>query len=108
MERLAGSRLRFGTGSRIIITTRDRGTLGKTVEEDNIYEVEVLKSNDALQLFYSRAFKDNSTRRTDYKELTEKAVAYAKGVPLALTVLGSLVFNCKSKEEWEDEFNKLK
>ncbi|CAN6544904.1 unnamed protein product [Malus baccata var. baccata] len=108
MERLAGDHLRYGSGSRIIITTRDRGTLGKTVEEGNIYEVEVLKSDDALQLFYSRAFKDNSTRRTDYKELAEKAVAYAKGVPLALTVLGSLFFNCKSKEEWEDEFKKLK
>ncbi|XP_050145750.1 disease resistance protein RUN1-like isoform X1 [Malus sylvestris] len=107
MDRLAGDRLQFGTGSRIIITTRDRGTFGKTVEKDNIYEVEVLKSNDALQLFNSRAFKD-STCRIDYKELVEKAVAYAKGVPLALTVLGSLFFNCKSKEEWEDEFNKLK
>ncbi|CAN6544942.1 unnamed protein product [Malus baccata var. baccata] len=111
LEHLAGrgsSPLRFGTGSRIIITTRDRGTLGQTVEEDNIYKVEELKPDDALQLFYSRAFKDNSTRRTDYKELAEKAVAYAKGVPLALTVLGSLFFNCKRKEEWEDEFNKLK
>nr|XP_028958186.1 protein SUPPRESSOR OF npr1-1, CONSTITUTIVE 1-like isoform X2 [Malus domestica] len=108
MERLAGSGLRFGTGSRIIITTRDRGTFGKTVEEDNIYEIEGLQPDDDLQLFCSRAFKDNSTCRIDYKELVEKAVAYAKGVPLALTVLGSLFFNCKSKEEWEDEFNKLK
>ncbi|CAN6544944.1 unnamed protein product [Malus baccata var. baccata] len=108
MERLAGDRLRYGTGSRIIITSRDRGTLRQTVEEDNIYEVEVLKPDDALQLFCLRAFKNNSTRRTDYKELAKKAVAYAKGVPLALTVVGSLFFNCKSKEEWEDEFNKLK
>ncbi|XP_068320576.1 disease resistance protein RPV1-like [Pyrus communis] len=108
IERLAGDRLRYGTGSRIIITTRDRGTLGQTVEEDDIYEVEILKPDDALHLFCSRAFKNNSTRITDYKELAEKAVAYAKGVPLALTVLGSLFFNCKSKEEWEDEFNKLK
>ncbi|XP_070677147.1 disease resistance protein RPV1-like isoform X3 [Malus domestica] len=108
LECLAGSRLQFGTGSRIIITTRNRGTLRQTVEEDNIYEVEVLKPDDALQLFYSHAFKDNNTRRTDYKELAKKVVAYAKGVPLALTVLGSSFFNCKSKEEWEDEFNKLK
>ncbi|CAN6685023.1 unnamed protein product [Malus baccata var. baccata] len=108
MERLAGDCLRYGTRSRIIITSRDRGTLRQAVEEDNIYEVEVLKPDDALQLFCSRAFKNNSTRRTDYKELAQKAVAYAKGVPLALTVLGSLFFNCKIKEEWEDEFNKLK
>ncbi|XP_070677137.1 disease resistance protein RPV1-like [Malus domestica] len=108
IERLAGDRIRYGTGSRIIITSRDRGTLGQTVEKDNIYEVEVLKPDDALPLFCSRAFKNNSTRRTDYKELAEKAVHYARGVPLALKVLGSLFFNCKSKEDWEDEFNKLK
>ncbi|XP_048422105.1 disease resistance protein RPV1-like [Pyrus x bretschneideri] len=108
IERLAGDRLRYGTGSRILITTRDRGTLGQTVEENDIYEVEVLKPDDALQLFCSRAFKNNSTRIIDCKELAEKAVAYAKGLPLALTVLGSLFFNCKSKEEWEDVFNKLK
>ncbi|CAN6685010.1 unnamed protein product [Malus baccata var. baccata] len=108
MERLVGDRLLYGTGSRIIITTRDRSTLGQTVEEDKIYKLEGLRLDDALHLFCSRAFKNNSTRRTDYKELAKKAVAYAKGVPLALKVLGSLFCNCKSKEEWEDEFNKLK
>nr|ACN76569.1 pear scab resistance-like protein [Pyrus x bretschneideri] len=108
IERLAGDRLRYGTGSRILITTRDRGTLGQTVEENDIYEVEVLKPDDALQLFCLCAFKNNSTRIIDCKELAEKAVDYAKGIPLALTVLGSLFFNCKSKEDWEDEFNKLK
>ncbi|CAN6685076.1 unnamed protein product [Malus baccata var. baccata] len=108
MERLVGDRLRYGSGSRIIITSRDRGTLGQTVEKDNIYEVEGLKADDALQLFCSRAFKNNSARRTDFKELAKKVAAYARRLPLALTVLGSLFFNCKSKEEWEDEFNKLK
>ncbi|XP_068321243.1 TMV resistance protein N-like [Pyrus communis] len=108
MERLAGDRLRYGPGSRIIITTRDKGTLRQTVEDDKIYEVKGLESDDALELFCLRAFKNNSTRRTDYKESAEKVVHYARGVPLALTVLGSLFFNCKSKEDWEDEFNKLK
>ncbi|XP_070676002.1 disease resistance protein RPV1-like isoform X2 [Malus domestica] len=108
MQRLAGDHLRYGTGSRIIITSRDRGTLRQTVEEDNIYEVELLKPDDALQLFCLHAFKNNTTRRTDYKELAKKTGGYARGVPLALTILGSLFFNCKSKEDWEDEFNKLK
>ncbi|XP_068322079.1 TMV resistance protein N-like [Pyrus communis] len=108
VERLAGDRLLYGTGSRIIITSRDRGTLRQAVEEDNIYEVKVLKLDDALQLFCSRAFKNNSIRRTNYKELAEKVVHYARGVPLALAVLGSLFFNCKTKEDWDDEFNKLK
>ncbi|XP_050145792.1 disease resistance protein RUN1-like isoform X5 [Malus sylvestris] len=108
MDRLAGDHLRYGSGSRIIITSRDRGKLGLTGEEAKIYKVEGLKSDDALQLFCLRAFKNNGACRTDFKELAKEVVAYAGYVPLALTVLGSLFFNCKSKEEWEDEFNKLK
>ncbi|XP_048429868.1 disease resistance protein RPV1-like [Pyrus x bretschneideri] len=108
MERLVGNRLWCGTGSRIIITSRDRGIIRQTVKEDKIYEVEGLKPDDALELFCSRAFKNNSTRRTDYMELAEKAVDYAEGIPLALVLLGSTFLNCKRKEEWEDELNKLK
>ncbi|XP_048435659.1 disease resistance protein RPV1-like isoform X3 [Pyrus x bretschneideri] len=108
MQRLAGDLQRYGTGSRIIITSRDKDTLRQIVEEENIYEVEVLKSDDAFQLFCLHAFKNNTTRRTDYEELSKKIVDYARGVPLDLIVLGSLFFNCQSKEEWEDEFNKLK
>ncbi|XP_050148629.1 disease resistance protein RPV1-like isoform X9 [Malus sylvestris] len=108
MESLAGERLQYGTGSRIIITSRDKGTLRQTVEEEKIYEVKGLNPDDALELFCLFAFKNNSTCRTDYKELVEKAVHYAGHVPLALIVLGSLFFNRKSKEDWEDEFNKLK
>nr|XP_017186138.2 TMV resistance protein N-like [Malus domestica] len=108
MEHLVGNRLQFGTGSRIIITSRDRSTLRQTVEEDKIYEVEGLKPDDALKLFRLRAFKNNSTCRTYYEELAEKAVDYAGGIPLALVLLGSSFLNCKSKEDWEDELNKLK
>ncbi|XP_050141037.1 disease resistance protein RPP4-like, partial [Malus sylvestris] len=53
-----------------------------------------------------RAFKN--TPKIDYKELAKKAVDYARGVPLALITLGSSLLTCKSKEEWEDELNKLK
>ncbi|XP_050145719.1 disease resistance protein RPV1-like [Malus sylvestris] len=96
LERLAGKRLRYGTGSRIIITSRDKRTLP---EEGKIYEVEGLKRDDALQLFCSHAFKNKSTPITDYKELAEKAVDYAGGVPLALKLLGPLFFSCKSKAD---------
>ncbi|XP_048439318.1 TMV resistance protein N-like [Pyrus x bretschneideri] len=88
MERLAGDRLPYSTRSRIVIISRVRGILRHTIEEDNIYKVEVLKLDDALQLFCSRAFKNNSTRRTNYKELAKKAVHYARGVPLEYDRLG--------------------
>ncbi|XP_048425144.1 disease resistance protein RPS6 isoform X2 [Pyrus x bretschneideri] len=108
MGRLAANRLQFGTGSRIIITSRDRRTFRQTVEEDKIYEVEGLKPDDALHLFRSHAFKNNNTPTIDFKELPEKVVDYAGGIPLAIITLGSLFVNCKSKAEWEDELNKLK
>ncbi|XP_048421682.1 disease resistance protein RUN1-like isoform X2 [Pyrus x bretschneideri] len=106
MEGLVGNCLRFGNGSRIIITSRNRGTLRQTVEEDKIYEVGRLKPDDAFQLFCSRAFKNS--RITDYKGLAEKAMHYAGGIPLALILLGSSFLNCKSKEDLEDELDKLK
>ncbi|KAB2614686.1 protein suppressor of npr1-1 [Pyrus ussuriensis x Pyrus communis] len=108
MGRLAANRLQFGTGSRIIITSRDRRTFRQTVEKDKIYEVEGLKPDDALHLFRSHAFKNNNTPTIDFKELPEKVVDYAGGIPLAVITLGSLLVNCKSKAEWEDELNKLK
>ncbi|CAN6685123.1 unnamed protein product [Malus baccata var. baccata] len=106
MEGLVGNRLRFGNGSRIIITSRNRGTLRQTVEEDKIYEVGRLNPDDALQLFCSRAFKN--TRITDYKGLAEKVMHIAGGIPLALILLRSSFLNCKSKADLEDELDKLK
>ncbi|XP_068322752.1 disease resistance protein RPV1-like [Pyrus communis] len=106
MEHLAGDHLRYGTGSRIIITSRDRNTLKQTVEDDKIYEIEGLKPDDAFQLFHLNAFK-NRTPTTDYIKLSLMVVDYAGGNPLALKTIGSS-FHCKSKEEWEDEFKKLK
>nr|XP_028958099.1 TMV resistance protein N-like isoform X1 [Malus domestica] len=106
MEGLAGNRLRFGNGSRIIITSRNKGTLRQTVEKDKIYEVGRLNPDDALQLFCSRAFKN--TRITDYKGLAEKVMHIAGGIPLALILLRSSFLNCKSKADLEDELDKLK
>ncbi|XP_018501486.2 disease resistance protein RPV1 [Pyrus x bretschneideri] len=108
IERLVGNSLQFGIGSRIIITSRDKRTLRQTVEEEQIYEVKGLKLNHALQLFCSRAFRNNRLPNKDYKGLVNKAVDYAGRVPLALIDLGSSFSNCKSKQDWEDAFNKLK
>ncbi|XP_068319221.1 disease resistance protein RUN1-like [Pyrus communis] len=108
MERLSAKHLQYGTGSRIIITSRDKRILRQTVEECKIYKVGGLEWDNAFQLFCSHAFKNNSTPRIDYRELAKKAVSYAGRVPLALILLGSSFLNCKSKEDWEDELDKLK
>nr|XP_028958079.1 putative disease resistance protein At4g11170 [Malus domestica] len=104
VEQLVGDRFNYGSGSRIIITSRDRGALRNTVEDDKIYKVEGLKPDDALQLFCSRAFKNTRI----HLGLAEKAMHYAGGIPLALIHLGSSFLSCKSKEDMEDELDKLK
>ncbi|BBH05414.1 Putative disease resistance TIR-NBS-LRR class protein [Prunus dulcis] len=107
IELLAGDHARFGPGSRIIITTRDRSLLKKTVEDDKIYKVKALTRDEALQLFHLNAFKNN-TPRVDYTELAQKVVGYAGGIPLAVQILGSSFIQCERKEDWPDELINLK
>lgn len=92
----------FGPGSRIIITTRDMNVI-KNV--DKIYSVKGLSDSDALELFSHCAFKQ-SYPPEEYLQLSMRAAVYAKGVPLALKVLGS--FLCKkSVLEWESALRRL-
>ncbi|XP_048421708.1 disease resistance protein RML1A [Pyrus x bretschneideri] len=107
LDQLLGDGIGSGPGSRIIITTRDRALLEEIVVDDkNIYEVRGLERDDALQLFRLNAFKNN-TPITDYTRLSSMVVSYAGGIPLALKIMGSS-FHGKSREEWEEELNKLK
>nr|XP_028965643.1 TMV resistance protein N-like isoform X2 [Malus domestica] len=105
---LAGDNLCYGNGSRIIVTSREQSVLVKAVgDEKYIYEVKKINTDDALQLFQFHAFKDNSPRE-EYRKLSARVVKYAGGIPLALEVLGSLLFPCKSKEEWENALSALR
>ncbi|CAL2279846.1 unnamed protein product [Prunus armeniaca] len=104
LEVLVGDDDRFCQGSRIIITARDKGLLEQKVDQANIFNVEGLGSDDALRLFYSHA----KPPTTDYSELSREVVEYIQGIPLALKVMGSLLHRCKSKQEWEDQWKKLK
>lgn len=104
LENLVGALDCFGSGSRIIITTRDKQVLVRGV--DRIYEVKPLMYDDSVKLFMSNAF-ENSCLDMEWIELSRKVISYAKGVPLALKVLGSFLYG-KSKEEWESQLEKLK
>ena len=105
LQKLAGKRDWFCPGSRIIITTRDKHLLEAHLI-DEIYEVEALKNVDALHLFCSKAFKNESVP-DEYLELSKGFMNYVAGHPLALIVLGSFLFK-RSVVEWDNEFEKLK
>ncbi|XP_059669058.1 disease resistance protein RUN1-like [Cornus florida] len=105
LESLVGANDWFGFGSRIIVTTRNERLL---VEQkvDEMYKVELLKDDEALQLFSWHAFTTNHPLE-DYLDLSRSVVNYAGGLPLALQVLGSHLFK-RSFKEWEHELDNLK
>ncbi|KAI5314457.1 hypothetical protein L3X38_043633 [Prunus dulcis] len=104
LELLVGDHFQFGSGTRIIITTRDRRLLKEKVDDDKIYKVEGLSYDEARELFHLHALKNNSTEIC-YTKLVKE---YAGGMPLALKILGSLFLHCDNNPEWEDELNNLK
>lgn len=72
---------------------------------DKQYSVNGLSDSDSLQLFSHCAFKQ-SYPPEEYMQLSIRAAVYAKGMPLALKVLGS--FLCKkSVLEWESALRRL-
>ncbi|XP_031282462.1 disease resistance-like protein DSC1 [Pistacia vera] len=106
IEFLIGDLNSLGPGSQIIITTINKQILRNCgVDEHNIYMVEGLSHCLALQLFSRYAFRQNHPK-VDYDELSNRVVQYAKGVPLALKVLGSFLLD-KTKKVWESAINKL-
>ena len=107
LEALAGDRGWFGRGSIIIITTRDQHLLIRNeVTEEEIYKVKKLNDDEALKLFSRNAFKQDYPTE-GYEVLSKKVIYYAKGIPLALEVLGSILFHRKP-DAWESALGRLK
>ncbi|XP_030466164.1 disease resistance protein RPV1-like [Syzygium oleosum] len=106
IEKLIGSSLHSGT--RIIITTRNRSLLQVRGFKYEIldYEMREMNSKDALQLFSRHAFCGDSPPG-DYNKLSKEIVCVAGGLPLALEVIGSLLY-CKEEAIWIETLDKLR
>ncbi|OWM70464.1 hypothetical protein CDL15_Pgr011940 [Punica granatum] len=105
LRALAREREWFGSGSRIIITTRDLDLL-KEIKVDYEYMLEKLNDTESLQLFSWHAFR-NLHPKEEYVKLSKTIIEYCQGLPLALEVLGSLLLD-RSVEEWRSALAKLK
>ncbi|KAK2966270.1 hypothetical protein RJ640_002791, partial [Escallonia rubra] len=103
---LAGNRDWFGKGSRIIITTRDKRILDvkKTLAE--IYEVRLLSATKSVELFNLNAFRKGHHPK-EFEKLSALVLEYAGGLPLALTVLGKLLYD-RDAEMWTSAVDRLK
>ncbi|CAN1770970.1 Disease resistance-like protein DSC1 [Linum perenne] len=95
----------FASGSRIIITTRDKMVLEYVKAE--MYPVENLNDDESLQLFKMNAFQPvDHFISHDWNSLSHRVTSYCKGNPLALKVLaGTLLY--KDKAYWGSFLRKL-
>jgi GTPase SAR1 family protein len=106
----------LGTGSRMIITTRDVHILrvyGESLSVDYVtsmsyvvYEVPLLNSNDARELFYTKAFK-NEDPTSGCVKLIPEVLKYAQGLPLAVRVVGSFLCT-RNANQWRDALYRLR
>ncbi|KAL7614475.1 hypothetical protein Lser_V15G07527 [Lactuca serriola] len=106
LDALAGDCTWFGEGSRIIITTRnERLLLAHGINED-IYNVDLLNTDEALQLFSLYAFRMNTPTK-DYEQHAHLVVQYAAGHPLTLKVLGNSLRG-RDMKKWITTMDRLK
>ncbi|XP_056159557.1 TMV resistance protein N-like [Syzygium oleosum] len=104
LKALAGGGDWFGKGSRIFVTSRDKHLLNSH-DIKCVHEVKALDNDEALDLFVWHAFK-NSKKPEIRKDLIDGALHYASGLPLALEVLGSLLYG-RNEPAWESALRKL-
>ncbi|KAF3447861.1 hypothetical protein FNV43_RR08567 [Rhamnella rubrinervis] len=93
----------FGPGSVIIVITRNADLLTEKYEK---YGAECLDDNDALQLFSWKAFRSIEPPE-EFKDLSKEVVKYARNLPLALTLLSSLL-GPKEKSLWDNALCRLR
>ncbi|XP_039032338.1 TMV resistance protein N-like [Hibiscus syriacus] len=106
LEHLVGRRDWFGSGSRIIVTTRDEHLL-RSYRADYVYKPTTLSPNDALRLFNLKAFDSETALEDVFIELSEHVISYAGGLPLALEVLGSFLCG-RDSTQWRSAIERLK
>ncbi|XP_038719803.1 disease resistance protein RUN1-like [Tripterygium wilfordii] len=104
IELLVEQRDCLGPGSIVLITSRDKQVFKNGV--DRIYDVPRLDYNESLRLFSRYAFKQEHPQEFHHMKLSDKAINYAKGHPLALKILGSHLRG-RSKQEQESALRKL-
>ena len=73
---------------------------------DYVYKIKGLNDNEALKLFSWSTFKKPHPEE-NYVDLSKDFVNYAKGLPLALKVVGSSLY-AKRRIEWKSALDKLK
>ncbi|XP_048131539.1 TMV resistance protein N-like [Rhodamnia argentea] len=105
LRALAGKINWFGNGSRILVTTRDSHLPTPRLDWDHLYEVKALDNGEAHELLSKHAFPPHHKLKIR-EDLVDGVLDHAKGLPLALEVLGSFLCG-RRQDEWESVLDGL-
>ncbi|XP_056161080.1 disease resistance protein L6-like [Syzygium oleosum] len=92
----------FMSGSRIIVTSRDKALLKSEYE----YELKELNREDSLLLFSRYAFEGKQPSK-ELATICTDIVATTGGLPLALMVIGSLLKGEEDERKWREMLKKV-
>ncbi|XP_039164503.1 TMV resistance protein N-like isoform X1 [Eucalyptus grandis] len=106
LDALVGGHGLFGSGSRIIITTRDKHILNQFGTSYWEYELMGLDEESCMVLFCRHAFQRDFPPPA-FNDLCRDIVSTTGQLPLALEVIGSLLCD-KSEAAWRDTLKKLR
>ncbi|CAN1264349.1 Disease resistance protein L6 [Linum perenne] len=104
-DQILGKLDNFSRESRFIVTTRDKRVL-EVLQECKFYEPGEMSNDHALQLFSKHAFGTDNPPEED-ASISMEFVKVAAGLPLALKVIGSLLFR-RDREFWAAKLMELK
>lgn len=106
LKALAARRKWFHEGSILIISTRDREVLPAYLVNKR-YEVRELDSSDSIKLLSYHALRRDQPTET-FLDKAKEIVSLTGGLPLALEVFGSFLFDMRKEKDWEDALEKLR
>ncbi|CAL2270487.1 unnamed protein product [Prunus armeniaca] len=104
LDYLAGKQEWFGSGSRVLIATRNEHLLIEHGVKRR-FQVKHQNHDDALKFFSWKAFGKDHLEK-NYIHLSSYVVSYADGLPLALKVLGSFLHG-RHVSAWNSALGKL-
>ncbi|GLT96339.1 hypothetical protein SLE2022_139670 [Rubroshorea leprosula] len=94
------------SGSKIIVTTRNKKVGMMMRGDDGVYNLELLQDDACLPLFTRHALgKENFDVHPYLQDVGEKLVKRCKRLPLALKTLGGILRGKLCRDEWENILN---
>ncbi|XP_057989411.1 putative disease resistance protein RGA3 [Hevea brasiliensis] len=88
------------SGSKIIVTTR-LGNVAEMIRSEKTHKLKGLLTNDSWSLLANVAFKPGQVMSLEHEKVGKEIVVKCDGVPLAIIVIGRVLYFKKTVDEWQ-------